>query len=147
MSNSVIRSKNFIWTLRILFSLSFLLLLINRLTDFNTSYLKFLMIDFIYTHKLGFLFYVFAIAEGLIALLIYFNQNKVVSVILDFFIFSYLASMLAYFFLLMKVSANCLECNYVTHFLGENLKITITILLGIAVIYSFFLRRQSKTAA
>lgn len=139
------KSKTLILVAQIVFSVFFLLLLWNRVVDYQTAYLKFALIDFIYSRNLGFLFYVFGLIEATLGVSIFFTGRKAGRVITDLGLVLYLPFLLAYYLLLLKESAGCIECNYTTHFLGENIKLTAGILLGLAAIYYFFIRSSVKT--
>ncbi len=133
-------SRAFIMILRISFSLGFLLLFLHRVKDFEIAYFKFSLIELIYTYHLSLVFYLFALMEIFLVVLIFFTRSKFVKYVVDGFLVAYISSALSYFVYLYYNAGGCIECNYTTHFLSENIRITIVGLAGLALLYFIILR-------
>lgn len=140
----IMNRKPLIRAAQIVFSVSFLLLLWNRVVDYQTAYLKFALIDFVYSKNLGFLFYFFGLIEAALAVAVFFANRKIGRFITDLGLLLYLPFLLTYYLLLLKESAGCIECNYTTHFLGEDIKLTAGVLLTLAALYYFFIRSKFR---
>jgi len=91
-------------------------------------------------NHLAFLFYVFALIELILAGFIFFIRVKTIRIVVDVILALYLLSLIAYYAWLLKISGNCIECNYTTHILGENLKTTIGLLFGLSLVYFLVIR-------
>jgi|GEM_PF-5071965 len=128
-----------------IFLLGFLLLFINRIKGYPVSFIKFSDIDFIYNNGLGFLYYVSGAIELCLATLIFFLHKRYAKIIYDVLLFSYSAFIIAYYLVLRQESGgSCIDCNYTTHFLGENLKGTAIVFFVLTLVYIFFLRAVQK---
>jgi FtsH-binding integral membrane protein len=132
--------------LKLLFSFSFALLFYNRVSHYQESYIKFALLPLVSKYHLVNSFYFFGFLELVMMCLVFFLPRKPVKLAIDMALFLYVPWLIIYFMILYQTSNGCIECNYTTHLLGENLTITAAALVLLSALYLFVLRdAQGKT--
>lgn len=128
---------------KIFFAIAFLLLFLNRISDYRTAYLKFALIDFIYKNNSAVLFYLFGAIELILVFSIFFLKKKWGRFLSDAGLVLYVPFLMVYYMILLKESAGCIECNYTTHFWGEDIKVTSAVLVILIVGYLSLMRKNT----
>src|SRR5215207_3360403 len=91
------------WVLTSFFSISFLLLLLKRVSDYQISFIKFSLVNFIYENKLSNLYYVLGTAELLLLSMIFFiHRHWAIKAIVDLALLVYISCIVAYYLVLLK---------------------------------------------
>lgn len=129
---------------KIIVSAFFLLFLLNRLTNLNAGYLKFSMIEFIYDHHLGFLFWILGLIEVALTCSLFFMKYGPVRVVVDILTYGYFIFFIPYYLQLLDVPGGCIDCRYKVSLIGEDIKITFALLIFILIVYSFFIRGSRR---
>jgi hypothetical protein len=123
---------------KLVFSVCFLLLFIQRAGNHQTNFIQFSLIDFIYDNRLGWLYYILAAAEISLAFLVFLTANRIARIIADIFLVIYTSFMAAYLLSLYSKGQECLDCNYAPGFMGEHLRFIALLFIS----YFVFLRNN-----
>ncbi|HEY0059414.1 MAG TPA: hypothetical protein VGB56_09770 [Flavisolibacter sp.] len=128
---------------KLVFSICFLLLFIQRVGNHQTNLIQFSLIDFIYDNRMGWLYYILAAAEISLVFLVFLTAKKIARTIADIFLVFYTSFMAAYLLASYSKTKECFDCNYTPGFMGEHLRITIAVLGFLFLSYFLFLRNIS----
>jgi hypothetical protein len=129
---------------KIIVSAFFLLFLLNRLANLDSVYLKFSVIEFIYEHRLNFLFWILGFIEAALTCGLFFMKFKAVRIAVDILMCGYFIFFIPYYLQLLSLSGECIDCRYRVSLIGEDIKISFALLIFILIIYAFFIRGSPK---
>jgi hypothetical protein len=129
---------------KIVVSACFLLLLVSRLANLDSNYIKFSFIEFIYRNHLNFLFWILGFIEIALTGSLFFMKYRAVRIGIDILTFGYFIFFIPYYLQLLNASGNCIDCSYRAPLLGEGVKVSLAVLVFILMIYAFFIRGSRK---
>lgn len=115
--------------LKLSFSAVFVYIFIKNISDFQSLYFKFSLIDVISKNGLAKLFYFIVALQLLLATGIFFIRNKVFKLFFEFAFLVYTAFEIAYLIYMNNFYESCIECSYGLQYFHESFLWTISISL------------------
>jgi hypothetical protein len=122
----------------------FLLFLLNRFSNLDSVYLKFSLIEFIYEHRLNFLFWILGFIEAALACSLFFMKFRPVRIAVDILMFGYFAFFIPYYLKLLSLPGECIDCRYRVSMFEEDIKVSFALLIFILILYAFFIRDRDN---